>query len=130
MLFSPAWPVMGLVLAQGPVDWKTFAERCVITEPKSGVEVATIQGFECVFRNVVTVATALAGLAVFLMLISGGFKFLTSGGDPKAQEQAKNTMTYAVLGLVLIIAAYLILKFLSVFTGLPELLKFTIPGPE
>ncbi len=117
MLFSP-------VFAQAPGAWNG---NCVTTDPKSGAEVATIQGFECVFRNVVSVAVTLAGLAIFVMLIIGGFKYLTSGGDPKAQEQAKNTMTYAVLGLVLIIAAYLILNFISVFTGIDALKTFTIP---
>lgn len=117
MLFSP-------VFAQAPQAW---SGNCVTTDPKSGVEVATIQGFECVFRNVVSVAVTLAGLAIFVMLIIGGFKYLTSGGDPKAQEQAKNTMTYAVLGLVLIIAAYLILNFVATFTGIEALKTFTVP---
>lgn len=102
-----------------PASWST---RCATND------VATIQGFECVFQNIVSVALALAGLAVFVMLLAGGLKYLTSGGDPKAQESAKNTMTYAVLGLVFMVAAYLILNLLSTFTGLPGLLKFTIPG--
>lgn len=93
-------------------------------------QVATIQGFECVFRNVVSVVTVLAGLALFIMLLMGGLKYLTSGGDPKAQEQAKNTLTYAILGMVLIVAAYLILNFISTFTGIEALKTFTIPkGP-
>ena len=107
-----------------PQPWSS--PRCVTTV--NGVEVATIQGLECVFQNVVSVAIALAGLAVFVMLLAGALKYLTSGGDPKAQESAKNTMTYAVLGLVIMVAAYLILNLLSTFTGLPKLLNFTIPG--
>lgn len=115
MLFSP-------VFAQGPQPW---GGDCTAT--KNGVEVATIQGFECVFKNIVSVAVVLAGLAIFVMLIAGGFKYLTSGGDPKSQEQAKNTLTYAILGLVLIIAAYLILNFIATFTGATGILNFTIP---
>lgn len=120
MLFSP-------LLAQVPKPWEEVIpgkpERCVI----GGV--ATIQGLECVFANVVSIAVVFAGLALFVMLVIGGFKYLTSGGDAKATEQAQKTMTYAILGLVVIIAAYLILRFLAVFTGIPDLLKFVIPGP-
>ena len=125
MLFSPLLATFYVVLAQVPQPWAS--PRCV--ELIKGVEVAKIQGLECVFANVVSIAVTLAGLAVFLMLIVGGFKYLTSGGDPKATESAQKTMTYAVIGLVVIIAAYLILRFLAVFTGIPDLLKFIIPGP-
>ncbi len=119
MLFSP-------VFAQAPQEWSVGVGNCAVEQ--EGTKVATIQGFECVFRNIVSVAVTLAGLAIFVMLIVGGFKYLTSGGDPKAQEQAKNTMTYAVFGLVLIIAAYLILNFVATFTGVGDALKtFTIP---
>ena len=120
------------LLAQGPqpTGWGSIpgfpANRCLNTA--FGFEVATIQGFECIFYNVVTVVTALAAIAVFVILVSGGFKYLTSGGDQKALEQAKGTITYGILGLVLIIAAYLILNFLSAFTGIPGLTQFKIPG--
>lgn len=119
-----------VVFAAGaPVPASWSLDRCVNTTALPGQEIATIQGLECLFQNVVTVVTAFAGLAVFIMFLTGGLKYLTSGGDPKAQEQAKGTLTFAVLGLVLIIAAYLILNFLSIFTGIGNLTKFVIPGP-
>ena len=49
----------------------------------------------------------------------GGFQFITSGGDPKGVEQAKNTLTYAIGGVVLIAAGYLIIQIIQVFTGVP-----------
>lgn len=87
---------------------------------------ATIQCIECIFKNFLNIATALAGLAVFVMFLVGGFKYLTSAGDPKATESAKNTLTYAVLGLVLIIAAWFILQFIEEFTGV-TVTEFEIP---
>ncbi len=113
------------IFALGPAGWTS---RCMINA--GGVkDVPLIQGFECIFANIVVVATALAGLALFIMLISGGFKYLTSGGEPKATEQAQQTITHAILGLVVIVAGYLILKFLAEFTGLQSILTFIIPGP-
>jgi len=87
---------------------------------------ASVQCLECILMSFLNIATALAGLAVFIMLLAGGFQYLTSGGDPKATESAKNTLTYAVLGLVLIIVAWFILQFIEEFTGV-KVTEFKIP---
>jgi hypothetical protein len=89
-------------------------------------EIATIQCIECIFMNFLNIATTLAGLAVFVMFIAGGFQYLTSMGDPKGTESARNTLTYAVLGLVLVIAAWFILQFIEEFTGV-TVTEFEIP---
>ena len=80
-------------------------------------EPATIQDLEKVFANVVTSLLALGGITLFLMLLSGGFKYLTSGGDPKAVEGAQKTLTYAIGGLVMLAGSYIILKIIENFTG-------------
>ena len=80
--------------------------------------VATLRGFEGLFSNVVTNILALAAIVLFIMLLVGGFKFISAGGDPKAVEGAKKTLTYAVAGMVLIASAYLILRFINIFTGI------------
>jgi len=80
--------------------------------------VATIKGFEIIFQKILNVAVELAVVVLFIFLVIGGFKFITSGGDPKATESAKNTLTYAILGLVLLIGIWLILRFIEYFTGI------------
>jgi hypothetical protein len=90
------------------------------------VEIPTFKCLEAVFSNILTVAVSLATLALFVMLIVGGFKFLTSGGDPKAAAGAKNTMTYAIIGIVMMAVAYLIFSLIEYFTGV-NITKFTIP---
>ncbi|MBI2405252.1 hypothetical protein HYV22_03690 [Candidatus Gottesmanbacteria bacterium] len=107
---------MGIVYA---VSWE--ASGCLQQDA------ATIQCLEPLFANVVVAVVSLVGVALFVMLVVGGFKFLLSGGDQKQLESAKNTVTYALLGLVVIVVAFLILKTISVFTGLPDILKFIIP---
>lgn len=82
-----------------------------------GAEPAKLQDLEKVFENVVTSLLALGGIVLFLMLLSGGFKYLTSGGDEKAVAGAKATLTYAIGGLVLLAGSYLILRIISDFTG-------------
>jgi hypothetical protein len=87
-----------------------------ITEEKG---VATVKGFEDLFQNILTVVLGLAGIGLFIMLLLGGFQFITSGGDPKGVEQAKHTLTYAIGGVVLIAAGYLIIQIIQVFTNVP-----------
>lgn len=82
-------------------------------------DVATLQDLEVVFGNVVNVILGLAGVVLFIMLILGGFSYITSGGDPKKVESARNTLTYAIGGMIFIALAYLILKFIETFTGVP-----------
>jgi len=88
--------------------------------------VATFTCFETLFSNVVQALTALVGVALFIMLIVGGYGFLFSGGDQKKLEKARGTITSAVIGVVVIIAAYLILKTIQLFTGV-NVTQFTIP---
>ncbi len=87
--------------------------NCVLT----GTNVATLRCFECIFQSILNVAVQLAGVVAFVMIIVGGFQLLTAGGDPKKAQTAKNTITFAVVGLVLLIVAWLILKFIEDFTG-------------
>ena len=78
---------------------------------------ATLQDLEGVFSNVIKIILGIAGITFFILLLSSGFKFITSGGDPKALEGAKKTLTYAVGGLILIVLSYLILLLIKEITG-------------
>jgi len=110
-------------------DWATQGCAEKVTLP-SGEEVivAKIQGFECIVQIVLNLAVRIAGIALFIMLIIGGFKYLTSGGDPKAAESARHTITYAIFGLALLLGGWLILLFIKEFTGV-DVTQFIIPKP-
>jgi len=89
-------------------------------------DVASIKCLEPLFANVVSAATALVGVALFLMLIIGGYNFLFAGGDQKKLEKAKGTLTAAIIGLVVIAVAYLIIKAIGSITGVTGLDVFQI----
>lgn len=78
---------------------------------------ATLGDLEILFGNVVKVILGFAGIVFFILLLSSGLKFITSGGDPKALEGAKKTLTYAIGGLIVIILSYLILVLIKEITG-------------
>jgi len=88
---------------------------------------ASLFQLQDIFGNLVSAALALAGIVLFVMLLSGGLKFITSGGDPKAVDGAKKTITYAVGGLLLILFSYLILLFIKNITGV-DVTQFKIIG--
>jgi len=79
--------------------------------------VATIQNLECIFSNIVKDALGFAGIVLFILIILGGFKYMTSGGDPKAVEGAQKTLTYAIGGLIVILLSFLILVLIKTITG-------------
>ena len=51
------------------------------------------------------------------MLLLGGFQHLTAGGNPEKTQKAWATITYAVVGLVLLVGIWFILRFIRQFTG-------------
>jgi|GEM_PF-869369 len=97
------------------------------TNAQRGEGVVEIKALEIIFSNILSVVTTLAGIAVLIVLISGGFNWMTSGGDPKKAESARNTITYAIVGIILMIIAWLILRFIHEFTGV-NVTIFNIPS--
>lgn len=93
-------------------------------------DVATIQCLVPLFSNVVRAVLQLAGVVLFITFVVAGFNFLLSGGDPKRLQQARSTLTYAIMGLVVIVVAYLIIQLISTITGVQGLDRFTIPRYE
>lgn len=79
--------------------------------------VATLACIPIVFSNVVDWAIALAGTVAVFFIIFAGFKFLTSGGDPKQVEGAKKTLTYAIAGLIVVFLAFAIITLIGTITG-------------
>lgn len=88
---------------------------------------ATFRDLNTLFKNVLGAVITIGGFSAFVMLVFGGFRYLTAQGDPKSVSAARGTITWAIVGLAFIILSWLILKFTADFTGLP-LTKFCIPG--
>lgn len=80
-----------------------------------------------ILNNLVGVFIAVGGLVFFFMLLFGGIKFMTAGGDPKNAEAARKTITNAVIGLIIVVSAFLVTTVLGELLGIP-FLKPVIPG--
>jgi hypothetical protein len=71
----------------------------------------TLFGEGGLFTIIVNVALFIIGSISVLMLIYGGIRYTISGGDEKAITSAKNTILYAVVGIVVAVLAYAIVNF-------------------
>lgn len=83
---------------------------------------------EGIFGNVLKGVLALVGLLSFLFIIKGGLNYTMAGGDMKAIDAARKTLTWAVIGLGFAIAAFAAMKLLSDTFG-ANILRFDIPPP-
>lgn len=76
-------------------------------------------------QRIINLSVGLAFVALLVMLIVGGIKYLTSGGEPKPLSSANNTLTWAILGIVFLVIIWLILLLIKAFTGV-DVTKFCI----
>jgi hypothetical protein len=53
----------------------------------------------------------IVGVAAVIMIIIGGFRYITSSGDSASVNSAKNTILYAIIGLVIVALAQVIVRF-------------------
>lgn len=60
---------------------------------------------------VVNILSFIVGVAAVIMIIIGGFKYVTSSGDSANITSAKNTILYAIVGLVVVALAQVIVTF-------------------
>jgi len=63
-------------------------------------------------RQVINVLTLIVGIISVIMIIIGGLRYITSGGDSNNVTGAKNTILYAIVGIVIVVAAQAIVSFI------------------
>ncbi len=61
--------------------------------------------------DIVNIIVFIIGAISVLMIVIGGLRYVTSGGDSSSVTSAKNTILYAIVGLVVAIMAYAIVNF-------------------
>lgn len=74
-----------------------------------------------IFTSIVNTSLFVIGAIAVLMLIYGGIRYTISGGDEKAITAAKNTILYAIVGIVVAVLAFAIINFVlsSLMPGAP-----------
>lgn len=81
-----------------------------------------------VFKKITNTILYIVGIIAVIMLIIGGIKYVISGGDAKKVTDAKNTVLYAIIGLIICFLAFAIVNF--VISALPSSNGNTVQSPE
>lgn len=97
-----------------------------VAEPASAIELTTggganaargddqqadLFGADGIFRTITNVLLFLIGAVSVIMLIIGGIRYTISGGDSGQVTSAKNTILYAIIGIVVALLAFAIVNF-------------------
>lgn len=105
-----------------------FAASNVINLKPTGGQWGGIANLELgsMLSAVVQLIMVVASLAFFFMLVIGGVQWLVSGGDKAGTEAAKNRITAALIGLVVVFSAWAITTLIEKFFAI-NILNVNIP---
>lgn len=94
--------------------------------------VPTLSCLEIIFGNILTMSTAFIVLILFIMFVFGGFQYLTSFGNAEKIKKAQGTLKYALIGFILFISSFLILKIIDILFlgGENKIFQFNLQAPE
>ena len=97
---------IGDCLSQGSGLDASIDDGCTATDTDTGT-----QKIQDIVTLVVNIFSVIVGIVAVIMIIWGGFKYITSGGDSSNVSSAKNTIIYAIIGLVVVALAQFIVQF-------------------
>lgn len=72
---------------------------------------ATPETFQAKLAKFIDLISIVIGVIAVIMIIFGGFRYMTSGGDATKVTGAKNTILYALIGLIVVALAQIIVQF-------------------
>ena len=122
-LFTTALLVVGFVVLAG---MPAFAldlnnEVCNNTQADCGVledNRLNSEGDSSLARNLINTAIFILGMVSVVMIVIGGLKYVTSQGDSAGIQSAKNTILYAIIGIIVALASFVIVQFaVTAFAG-------------
>lgn len=118
LLLVPAL-VLGLSFVAGP---SAFAATCEIGSDPLGNGTTCAKGSGVadslfdqggVFQTITNILLFLIGAIAVIMLIIGGIRYVISGGDQAQVTSAKNTILYAIVGIVVAFLAFAAVNFVT-----------------
>lgn len=81
------------------------------TEDCSELEEGSQENVNDLVADIINIFSVIVGIVAVIMIIVGGFRYIVSGGDSGKVGDAKNTILYALIGLVIVALAQFIVRF-------------------
>jgi hypothetical protein len=100
--------VLTFVFALAPVALAQFS-----TPTAGGTGLPNDSSISQFILKIINIALAVTGLIAVLFLIIGGFRYITSAGNEETAEQAKKIIINAIIGVVVIILSFVIVRVIS-----------------
>ena len=107
VLALPAVATAAVNIEQGVCSGTNFD----ISGNGSNCPTTSSTSFQGLLDNIVNIFSAIVGVIAVIMIIVGGLRYITSGGDSSRVGGAKTTIIYALVGLVVVVLAQLIVHF-------------------
>lgn len=104
-----------------------YAQAPMFSVPNPLRNITSIQG---VIRALIDVAFGAAGLVAVIYLIVGGFRYITSSGNAEAIEGAKATIVNAIVGLIVILIAFLLINYILISLNVNPLYRLGTVSPS
>lgn len=100
---------------------KNFLAQDAITNPALGPTLQNMEGagfFQKFIPNLISLSLIIGALIFFAILIIGAIQWIASGGDKTAIESARGKLSNAFIGIILLFAAFAIIKLIESFFGI------------
>jgi len=106
---------------------KTYLTQCVrIAGEEICGPISSAPGEEIniawIINKLISLVFPLSGVLLFFFLVLGGYDFLMSAGNPEKIKSGQAKMTAAVIGFILLVASYLIVRLVAMIFGLEGVL--------
>lgn len=113
----------------------TAGKQCSVFSTKNPIPGGSPTGDPLAFIDVgkllevfITAIILFAGIGTLLYLAIGGFQYLTSGGDKTQTQAARERITYAIIGLVIVVSVVPLIQIVSAVFGINVLGNIKFPG--
>jgi hypothetical protein len=109
-----AVPATGFAQAEITNSVCTGANTLTVTStPEScdNIEGGDEGSFNALLTKIINIISVIVGVVAVIMIIIGGFRYITSGGSPDKVTGAKNTILYGIIGLIVVALAQVIVRF-------------------
>jgi hypothetical protein len=99
-------------LCNGVTDATGSAGSGCFTTDQTGTD-----SLKTIATKIINVFSIIVGIVAVIMIIYGGFRYITSGGDSGRVGNAKNTLIYAIVGLIIVALSQFLVHFVLTTTA-------------
>lgn len=106
--------LMILLIVMGIInDFYLLLGDVTVESTTNGVDIVVPEGPDLfvVVQNLLNTTFGVVGIIAVIMIIIGGFHYMTSQGSPEKVQKGKNTILYGIVGLVICLSAFAIVNF-------------------